>query len=177
VSTPRRDNALRFAHGANEGASQVGASAIRHDPVAWIRIRSRRSAAFWAPLVAAPLLALLPSLLAQHWLDDHLPSLQALAASDPEAAARGAERGLRAVAWTAGGLALLVAALLARSCQLGRREGRLPPAGWWSLGARSAATGATAERLARAGLAVAALLAGLGLALALQVERLIRSLA
>ena len=145
--------------------------------MAWIRIRSRREPGFWLPLVAAPVLALLPSLLAQQWVADHVRSLEALAGSDPEAAALGAERALRALGWGAGGFCLLAAALLARCCQLGLREGRLPPAGGWSLGAHRAATGATARRLARAGLALAAVLAALGLLAALQIERLIRVLA
>jgi hypothetical protein len=146
--------------------------------MAWVSIRSRRAPAFWAPLVLAPLLAMLLALLAQHQVDAHVRSLEALAESDPQAAARAAEGALRALAWLAGGFSVFAAGLLGRYFQLGLRQRRLPPAGWWwSLGAHRAATGPTAQRLARLGLALAALLALLGLAAGFYLEYLIGALA
>jgi hypothetical protein len=66
-----------------------------------------------------------------------------------------------------------VAAYIFRFCQLGAREGRLPPSGWWSLGAYRARVGDSVQRFAAAGrvLAVVIGLAGVGLGLA--VENLI----
>lgn len=145
--------------------------------MAWDSIRSRRDPAFWVPLVGTVMLALLVGLLAQHWSDAHLASLRTIAASDPEAAVRAFERTLRALAWSAGGFSAVAAGLLARFSQLGLREGRVPPAGLWSLGAHRMATGTTAQRLGRAGLLLAVLLALSGLALVIQAERLIATLA
>ena len=71
---------------------------------------------------------------------------------------------------------LLASTLLARYFHLGLRQGRLPPGGWWSLGAHRAATGTTAQRLARFGLGLSALLALLGITAFFVVNRLIESL-
>jgi hypothetical protein len=75
--------------------------------------------------------------------------------------------------WFATGSTLLVSILLARGCQLGLREGRIPPSGWWSLGAHRVAIGATALCVGRAGLVLAGLLALLGVATGILFEHLI----
>jgi hypothetical protein len=116
-------------------------------------------------------------LLARHWTQAHLRSLQAIAESDPQAAAHAAGGMLRAFGWLAAGLCALTAGLLASACQLGLRRGCLPPAGWWSLGAHRAATGRTAQRAGRLGLALSTVLVLLGLALALSAEHLVGALA
>jgi hypothetical protein len=145
--------------------------------MAWARIRSRRDPAFWAPLGFAVLVGPALGLAAQLWLADRLRRLQALAATDPASALVAAEHVLRGLGWLIGGFALLSSGLLARYFQLGLQQGRLPPFGWWwSLGAHRAATGATARRLGRAGLCLAALLGLLGIATVFLVNHLIQVL-
>jgi hypothetical protein len=145
--------------------------------MAWIPLRSRRDPAFWAPHALAFLFAFSLVLLGQHWSDAHVASLRTLAQSDPEAAMRAFEATLRGLAWISGGLCFVAAGLLGRLCQLGLRAARIPPAGWWSLGAHRAATGDTARHVGRLGLALAVLLALSGVALVLYAEHLIRALA
>jgi hypothetical protein len=137
----------------------------------WVRIRSRKDPAFWVPL-ALPLL-LGPLLLVA--VDAWVGALRELAASNPAAAAAAAARGLRGIGWGLAAILVLVAALLARSSQLGLQQGRIPPSGWWSLGAYQAATGTTAKRIGRGGLVMAALMAVVGVVNAFVFERLVES--
>ena len=103
-------------------------------------------------------------------------SLRSLADSDASAAQLEAQRWIREIAWSLAALLVVFAALLGRSCQLGLRQQRMPPAGWWSLGAYRVATGSTALRVGRAGLALALLIALLGIAFPLLVERFLHAL-
>lgn len=142
----------------------------------WVTIRSRRAPAFWAPIVVV-LLAVLPlGVWAQSWVTAYIRHLEALRTSDPIAARVAAEQALRLFGWGTCGFVLVIAVVFARYFWLGLRQERLPPAGWWSLGAYRAATGATAERLARAGLVVAFLLALFGVGSVFLVIRLIGAL-
>ena len=143
--------------------------------MAWVSIRSRRAPAFWAPLVVALLVVLLLGLCAQLWVTDHIRHLQAFAKSEPKEAGAVAELTLRGLGWFTGGFCLLSSALLVRYFQLGLRQGRVPPHGWWSLGAHRAATGTTAQRVGRVGLWLAILLGLLGIASMFLVNHLIES--
>jgi hypothetical protein len=142
----------------------------------WEMVRSRRDPAVWAPFALFALVAVPGLLLAQQWRDDWIGSLRALAESDPLAARIAAQRGIRTIAWAVGGLVVGFAAVMSRSCLLGLRQQRMPPAGWWSFGAFQVATGSTATRIARAGLGMALLLAALGIASPLLVERFLHAL-
>jgi hypothetical protein len=142
----------------------------------WIPLRSKRDPAFWVPLVLALLFVLVLGIGAQRWATGHLLDLQAAAERDPRSAAAGAERTLRNLSWTVGGFCLLNAVLLARHCQLGLRQGRLPPRGWWSLGAHRMAVGPTADRLGRVGLLLALVLGLVGIVIMFLFDRLIDSL-
>jgi len=116
------------------------------------------------------------ALLGHLWARHHLEQIQRLGASDPQAAAAAAERGLRLLGEAVCGFSLVCAALLARYFQLGLREERLPPSGWWSLGARRAAVGAGARALGRFGLGLSALLAAAGVGCLVAVDRLLAAL-
>ena len=144
--------------------------------MAWVRIRSIRDPAVWAPFAAAVLIGPLLGVCLHLGVASYLRDLQELSTSDPGAAAAAAERTLRGLAWFLTGFVLLFSALLGRSCQLGLRQGRMPPLGWWSLGAYRVATGATARRLGYVGLALAALLGLLGIALPFIVDHFIEAL-
>jgi len=144
--------------------------------MAWVTLRARRDPAFWAPIVGALIAALVFGLVAQLWTADYIRELQVLAKSDPDGARVAAERTLRGLGWFLGGFCLLIAAVFARYFQLGVRQGRLPPGGWWSLGAHRAATGTTAQRIGRVGLWLSVFLAILGIAGSLLVIHLIESL-
>src|SRR5262245_4521884 len=136
----------------------------------WQTIRSWRDPGFWLPLASALLLVLALALGSDLWVRHYIQRLQSLHASDPHAAAAAAERGLRLLGRVVCGFSLVSAALLARYFQLGLREQRLPPSGWWSLGARRAAVGASARSLSVVGLGLSVLLAlaGVGCLLAMR---------
>ena len=144
--------------------------------MAWVTLRSRRAPAFWAPLAVVLLVALLLGLFAHSWATNHIRHLQALAESEPQAARVAAEHTLRGLSEFAGVFCVLASSFLARYFQLGLRQGRLPPGGWWSLGAHRAATGTTARQLSRAGLGLSALLALLGIITFFLVNHLVESL-
>ena len=74
----------------------------------WVEIRSRRAPAVWLPLVGACAVAAVAALLGERWMAAHLEGLTALAASDPEAARRGAETMLRALLRVVAAFALSV---------------------------------------------------------------------
>ena len=144
--------------------------------MAWVSIRSRRDPAFWGPLALALLVAPLLGLGAHLWVTGHIRDLQVLADSEPRAARAAAEHTLRGLSWLVGGFCLVSSALLGRYFQLSLRQGRLPPHGWWSLGAHRAATGTTARRLASLGLGLAAVVGLLGIVTVFLVEHLIEAL-
>lgn len=141
----------------------------------WIILRSRRAPAFWAPVAVILLIVVPLGVATQLWVANEVQELRALSASDPRAAAVAAERILRSSSWALCGFLVLTSALLARYVQLGLRQGRLPPEGWWSLGAHRAATGGTARRLGRAGLALALILVLAGISMVFLVDHLIET--
>jgi hypothetical protein len=139
----------------------------------WQTIRSARDPRFWLPLASALLLAPLLGLAAQLWTRAYLHELYALRASNPPAAVAAAEQGLRALGQIVCGFSLLSSALLFRYFQLGSRQHRLPPSGWWSLGARRIAVGPGARRLCRLGVGLSFLLAAAGVGLLIAVHQLL----
>jgi hypothetical protein len=142
----------------------------------WVTIRSRRAPACWAPIAVVLVVVVPLGVRAQSWVTEYLRRLEAIRESDPVAARVAAEQALRTFGWLSCGFVLVIATVFARYFWLGLRQERLPPAGWWSLGAYRAATGATAERIARAGLVLALLLALLGVGSVFLVMRLIGAL-
>jgi len=102
--------------------------------------------------------AVIAGLLLNHLLQDHLASLQDLAATDPIAARRQLASEFRI-----GGIGLFLltgalgASLIAAS-RRARRDERFPPEGLWSWGARRTLTGAAARRAAVAGFVLGAML-------------------
>ena len=124
----------------------------------WQTIRSWRDPAFWLPLASAVCLVLVLAVGAHSWTRGYLQELQSLGVSDPRAAAAAAERGLRVLGQAVFGFTLAFGALFFRYFQLGFRQQRLPPCGWWSLGARRAVVGSSARRLSRMGVALSLVL-------------------
>lgn len=134
----------------------------------WVEIRSRRDPAVWLPLLAV-LAVLVPLAIATHvWLDARAEELVRAAEQDPARAIREALVFARTLGWVLAAASAAIGATLLHYCQRGLREGRLPPAGWWSLGAFRIAVGDTALRNARVGriVAVGLIVASLGLGLA-----------
>jgi hypothetical protein len=142
--------------------------------VTWIQLRSRRDPAVWAPLLLSVVLLVPLVLGTQLWLSDWMERIRALASSDPAAAQAEALRALRLASWSFCAALAGLSAYLFRYFQLGRREGRLPPSGWWSFGAWRAAVGPTARRMSRIGLALSVVLFAAGIGFALAVEHLMR---
>jgi hypothetical protein len=142
----------------------------------WRIIRSWRDPSFWLPLASAFLLALIAGAAARLWTRAYLDGLEALRASSPPAAAAAAEHGLQVLGQVVCGFSVLSSAVLFRYCQLGLREGRLPPSGWWSLGRRRVAVGSGAQSLCRLGLGLSLLLASAGIGCLLAVRHLLEVL-
>ena len=68
---------------------------------------------------------------------------------------------------------VVLCAYLFRYFQLGCREGRLPPSGWWSFGALRAIVGGKAHRMSRFGLVLTVIVLAAAICFGLAVERLI----
>jgi membrane protein required for beta-lactamase induction len=137
----------------------------------WIVLRSRRDVSFWLPVLLAVVALVALAIAAQLWTPAYLARLEALRAADPDAAAASAESALRTMGALVCGFTLLVAAVLFRYFQLGRREGRVPPSGWWSVGAHRAMVGATARRFCLAGMALSLGMGLCGVGFLLTVRR------
>jgi hypothetical protein len=108
------------------------------------------------------------------WMSGWLDSLRAIASSDPEAARAEALRALRLLEWASFAVLSLLSAFLFRYFQLGLREGRLPPSGWWSLGAYRLAVGRTARRMSKFGLVLSAVLLTAAIGFVLAIEHLLQ---
>lgn len=142
----------------------------------WIRIRSRRDPAFWAPLLVVILAAGVAALGLQHWTAGWTRHLEDLRQADPRAAAEAARDVLHGLAWAICAGSLLVAGLLFRFFQLSVREERLPPSGWWSLGAFRAMAGTGARRAGRVGMVVCVVIAAAGVGFLVHVLHLLSAL-
>jgi hypothetical protein len=140
----------------------------------WVQLRSRRDPAFWAPLLLAVAVLVPMAFWAHVWMADWVDSLRATASSNPEAARAEALRALRLVEWAFCGISSVFSACMFRHFQLGLQEGRLPPSGWWSLGAYRVAVGPTARRMSRFGLVLCVALLTATIAFVFAVEHLLR---
>ena len=142
-------------------------------PDDWLTIRSRRDPAYWLPILLVIGILVPLALLLFHWMDDAQIELERLLESDPQQARERIMHFLRYAIYSAITLLLLFCVLMWRFFQLARRQQRLPPEGWWSLGAYRARVGESARRLALVGMWLAAILAGLGVGLVLLIEQLV----
>lgn len=142
-------------------------------PVPWVRLRSRREPGVWVPLLAIALLLVPLAVVVQTWLSEWLAHLRELAISDASAAEAEAIRVLRLVAWSLCALTAGFSAYLFRYFQLGGREDRLPPSGWWSFGAVRALVGPQVRRVSQFGLVLSLVLLAAAVGLALSVEHLV----
>jgi hypothetical protein len=136
-------------------------------------IRSWRDPGFWIPVACAVLVIAALAALCDLETRHYLAGLQAQAAANPQEAASAAEHGLLWIGRFVSGFALAASTLLARCFQLALREQRLPPSGWWSLGALRAVVGPDARTLSAFGLFVSTLLAGAGVGCLLVIQHLI----
>jgi hypothetical protein len=127
------------------------------------------------PYAAAGAAVLAAALWLQQWLGAQLGALDGLAASDPDAAQRGAEVLLRAAFRSVAAFALGAAVLFAHGGQLALRERRIPPRGLWSLWGPRLVTGPAARRHAIAVLVLAACLAAASVATLALGGRLVSS--
>lgn len=142
----------------------------------WIRLRSRRDPAVWLPLLIALLALTALALWAQAWVSASLAAIDEAMSSDPERAVADAVRIIRLCEVALVASSVLLAAFLYRFFRLGLREGRLPPSGWWSLGAWRAAVGDRARRMSRLGLAFTLFLPVSSAATVLVIEHILRTL-
>ncbi len=140
----------------------------------WVQLRSRRDPAFWAPLLLAILLLVPSAFWAHLWVSGWLDSLRETASSDPEVARSEALRVLRLLEFAFGAVSSVLSAFLFRYFQLGLRESRLPPSGWWSFGAYRVAVGPTALRMSKFGLVLSVVLLSATIGFVLAVEYLRR---
>jgi hypothetical protein len=142
--------------------------------VTWIKLRSHSDPAFWAPLLLA-ILVLVPLAVCFHlWSSEWIDALRETASFDREAARAEALSALRLLAWVFCAISSVFSAFLFRYFQLGLREGRLPPSGWWSFGALRVAVGPTALRMSRFGMVLAVVLLTATIGFVLAVEYLLR---
>ena len=125
----------------------------------WQTIRSWRDPGFVIPVACAALAISGIAALCNAWTHHYLAALDAQAAADPRAAAADAEHALLSIGTAVCGFSFAASLILARGFALALREQRLPPSGWWSLGALRVAVGPDTQLWCRIGLALAALLA------------------
>ena len=142
--------------------------------MSWVQIRARSDPAFWVPLVFCGLFAVILFFAVDAWFSQYLDHLRALASVGSQTATRETVRTVRIATWAFCALMVGFSALMARYFQLGQRQSRLPPAGWWSVGSFRILTGAKVRRMSRLGLLLSAVLLVATVGLALTVERLIR---
>ena len=141
-----------------------------------IKLRSPRDPEFWLPVGISLTFVLSLGYFGHAQVSELITGLRLLAEIDPGAALEQAVYWLRVATLVFCALLIGFCLLLFRSCQLARREGRLPPSGWWSYGALYAKTGESARRMARLGQWLTGLLLLATLALAIAVEHTARLL-
>jgi hypothetical protein len=113
---------------------------------------------------------------AQAWFSTWLEKLNATATSDPEQAVHEAVRMIRVCEFALCTSSLAFAAFFYRFFQLGLRESRIPPSGWWSLGAWRARVGPEARRMSQLGRFLPPLLVVSALMAVVLIECLLHSL-
>jgi len=144
--------------------------------VTWVHLRSRRDPAVWVPvlLLFLALVALAPWI--QEWMSAWRGALDDTASTDPERAVAEAVQIIRLCEIALIASSALFGAFLYRFFQLGLRESRVPPSGWWSLGAWRVVVGPSARRMSRIGLFLSVLLPVSTVAIVLVIEHLLRTL-
>jgi hypothetical protein len=113
---------------------------------------------------------------AQVWFSTWLENLNATAASDPERAVHEAAQIIRLCEVALSASSVVFAAFFYRFFQLGLRESRIPPSGWWSFGAWRARVGPEARRMSQLGLFLPPLLVASAFVTVVVVECLLRRL-
>ena len=123
----------------------------------WVRIRSRRDPAFWAPLLLTVLIITPLFMWAHGYKTEFLDTINTNTLSDPKIYNQLILH-IRLIVWPFSIILMALSALNYRCFKAGTREGRLPPSGWWSLGAWRAIVGPRVNKIALFGYAVSLLL-------------------
>lgn len=142
---------------------------IKEKRTDWIQIRSRRDPVFWAPLLVTVIITTSLFLWAQAYTTEFLKTIN----SDTLSADQTMNQlilHVRIIVWLFSAILIIISALNFRYFKAGIQEGRLPPAGWWSLGAWRAITGPRVRRMAPIGYAFSVLLFITAFGLAIAVE-------
>jgi len=118
----------------------------------WIEIRSPRERAVWLPIVVVVGALAVSTVWGFGEFSAWRRAIEDTAARDRDLGVAHAVAIIRACEISLCAVSLVFAAFLRRFFQLGLREERLPPSGWWSLGAWRAQVGESARRACRRGL-------------------------
>ena len=135
----------------------------------WVQIRSRRDPAFWAPLLGTIIITTSFFLWAQAYTTEFLESINSNTLSADQSASQLILH-VRIIGWSFSAILIIFSALNFKYFKAGIQEGRLPPTGWWSLGAWRAIVGPRVKRMAPIGYAISLLLFITGIGLAIVVE-------
>ena len=135
----------------------------------WVQIRSRWDPAFWAPLLLTVLVVTPLFIWAHDYTSEFVDNINASTLSDPETSNQ-LILCIRLIVWPFIAILIIFSILNFRFLKAGAQEGRLPPSGWWSLGAWRAIVGPRVKRMAPLGYAISLLLFITGIGLAIVVE-------
>jgi hypothetical protein len=135
----------------------------------WVQIRSRRDPAFWAPLLVTVIITTALFLWAQAYTTEFFETINSNTLSADQTANQLILH-VRIVVWSFSAILIIFSALNFRCFKVGIQEGRLPPTGWWSLGAWRAIVGPRVKRIAPFGYAISLLLFITAFGLAIAVE-------
>ena len=135
----------------------------------WVQIRSRRDPAFWAPLLVTVIITTSLFLWAQAYTTEFFETINSNTLSADQTANQLILH-VRIVVWSFSAILMIFSALNFRYFKAGIQEGRLPPTGWWSLGAWRAIVRPRVKRMALLGYVVSLLLFITGIGFAIVVE-------
>lgn len=135
----------------------------------WVRIRSRRDPAFWAPLLLTVLIITPLFMWAHSHTKGFLDTINVNTLSDTKTYNQLILH-VRHIVWPFSVILMVFSALNYRYFKAGAREGQLPPSGWWSLGAWRAITGPRVNKIAPFGYFISFLLFITGIGLVIFVE-------
>ena len=141
-----------------------------------IRLRSRRDPSFWVPLAVAVAILISAGLAAHSWTAAYLEQLQVLAKVDSAAALQETVYTLKILGILFFAFAAITGVLMFRFFQLGLAQGRLPPAGVWSIGAYRAVVGRWARIMSQIGIGLNLILPAAGIGSFLHILELIKRL-
>jgi hypothetical protein len=151
----------------------TAAGTTERSRVSWTRIRSRGHPAVWLPVVVVVGAMAALGAGAQTWVSARVRAISDTAATDRELAVAQALELIRLCETALLASSVVFAACLYAFFRRGLREGRLPPSGWWSLGAWRVASGPDVRRMGRLGLALTAFLPASAVAIILVLEFLL----